>query len=587
MAVNTDANYKTGSNKSVWNELVYQIDPTDNIQGSESIELINPQFLDDPFGIDDKFKIDLINNLSNLNKQKSLVLFGYGDPNIEINKHLSVNNPYYQSGDDIWWGYKQRIDDYENGFHYTLTPPGEELGQILVDGNGDSYSIDGYTITELAENRDTNFGITADNYQNIFYIDLTDTDETGGHRLKNGFVKIWRISTLGSSTRLIFHPNVVYTYPDVRDIQDATHINWLGKIITDPDWLNSIYFNRKPTAINENQNEVSESITLYSEPTWSFVEGFYIRSIKILHQDDSNKYTNIRGVSDEFIFEDQDLNKINLIVNTLVAEKIDVTTLNQLQINDKEMLVNSENPETGNGLYSVNRIDDDNVSLKYNKTIDRFELRDEADNLLKLRCKKVLINGQEDIEYDDDVVITNQSEFDTVFDGTIFEDETGAINKIRINPGDYVLNNDIDIQRDSLSIYCLKGAVIKLSNGMNIKNSSGDDVRDLNLTLNIEDSSTGLTDILDLTNIRYSKINLNVNNVVSDNVIKGGYGNKIDIVVTNSSIQTNIFEASNSYITGSLETDSTGDKFFNNCTRLILMCNIDGTRIMGSENYDF
>jgi len=763
MAVNTDPNYKSGSNKSSWNTSVYSIVPTDNIWGSEGIEILNPLYINDPFGFSDKAKIDLINNLSNLNKHKTLILYGYGNPSTTINKHFSDSHPSFETGDELWWGYKPRIDDYAEGFHYDHSGAGKELGQILVDVEGLLYSLDGVTIKELAENRSNNFGITQTNYSNILYIDLEGTDETGGSAYKNGLIRVYRISSPGVTTKTIYHPNVVYTYPDVRDVQDATHVDWLGNVITDPDWLNSIYFNRTPTAINENQNEITESTVIYTEPVWEFNSGFYLKSLSILDENDNNKLTKLSGVPENMVFEDENGNQIKLLVNKIYANQIDVTTLNQLQITDKEVLVQSENTEAGNGLYSVNRIDDDNVSLKYTKNIDRFELRDNGDDLLKLKCDKVLINGQEDLEYDDDVVITNQTEFDAVFDGTEFKvthpvahyssgddqdfdfpynnvyslseilpigfitnnridlrfgdmewyafgasntneswfdqatvghnygsvyfdpaavawssflDGTtyngmqsitlsksvdndklgGSFNfyyhesawryafetttnhvyiaqngsvyegnnvgdndylvvrwdgvvgnagilggnsvvdipkysveyrKIRINSGDYILNNDIDIQINSMNIHCMKGAVIDLSNGVNVKNSSLSDIRDIKLELNVEDSGTGLIDILDLTNIIQSEIDLNVNNTITTNIIKGGLNNKINLVVNNSSIENNLFEVSNSYITGSLETDNTGDKIFNNCTKLVLMCTIDGSRIMGADNYDF
>ena len=581
---NTDANYKTGSNTSTWSDTSYQIIPTDRVWGSQGIELLNPLYLNDPFGFGDKAKIDLINCLSNLNKHKAHFIFGSGDPNEELNKHFSTSHASFDTGDDLWWGYKHRIDDYEEGFHYNHAGAGAELGQILLNGDGDIYEKDDVTITDLALNRASNFGITDTNYKNIYYIDLQYINNS----LKGGLLTIYRITDKGTATKEIPHANNLYTYPDVKDVQSANHIDWLGRAITDSDWLSPLYFNKTPLESNENQIESNESVIIYKEPVWEIDPDFqfYIKNLSILNDTDTGGSSTITGETTKLLFEDENGQKCILYANTLIAEQIDVTTLNQMQVYDNDMLVNSEDVETGDGRYSINRISEDNVSLKYTKNIDRFELKDESDNLLKLNCAKVMINGLSEFEYDADVVIRTQVEFDAVFDGTVI-DAVFPYKKFRIDPGVYTLSNDIDIQTDNVNITCIKGASISMNSGYNIKNSSASDINNLHLEVYLTDS-TGTTNIVDLTNIIQSKVILQVKDISGVNVINGGSNNKIDLAIGDGvSMSNNLFEVDNSYITGRLLTDATGDKLFNNCNNLILMCYIDGQSIMGTNNYDF
>jgi len=763
MAHNTDANYKSGSNKKEWKNQIYKIDPTDNIQGSQGIELINPSYLNDPFGFDDKAHVDLINILGNLNIAKSVIIIGEGDPNIELNKHFDQYDAI-----NSWWGYRRRIDDYgtflgsDFGFNYPHPPaPGKTFGDILVEGNGGIYSKDGYTITELAENRGNSFGITADNYTNILYLDITDYDNQ-----KGSILNLWRVSSLGSSTITRYLPNTIGTWPDVVGIQSLTTIDWLGNIITDPDWEND--FNRTPKVLNENLVESTESIVLYTEPIWSQVAGMYVNTLKLQNVDETGRFIELISTpSDGLEVRNESVSLGTIKLNKITANAIDATSLNQMQIVDNEMLVNSENEEVGDGRYSVNRIDEDNVSLKYEKDTDEFSLKDESDNLLNLKVKKLLIDGQEDLEYDADVIITNQTEFDTTFNGTTFDD-TGSPNKIQINPGNYTLNNDIIISKSYIYIRSLKGAIIKMGDTTKIskpsyvsdeilypinytslydanltgpnntfdtqsnlipmtannniflnvqgsgwispivsgtpttgvytgnvsgysgvsfqdagggnwfnfadgniynglqriylpKNATGDilggyidfyynetawryafynqaassnyaviaqngsvykgSISNSNLVVRwdgqigpagsatpdvIEDISTAFnnikldlniigpdtgdnhTDLIDLTNIINSEINLTVDSINADNIIKNGDKNKINIYVgENGVFNNNIFESTNTYITGELRTDTTGDKIFNNCTNLVVRCTIDDQKIMGTGNYDF
>lgn len=381
----------------------------------------------------------------------------------------------------------------------------------------------------------------------------------------------------------------------------------------DSDLENSLLYLDQQTASFWKPTVTGTDITSWTNITKNVI--LNIKEIRINETGDDSTYIKLSFNDNEtkvYLTNYQD-RFANILANRFIFTTAEGNALLQTYTSDDEVQINSDietDAQNSDSKFSVKRYTladvQENVSLKWNETSQTWELINDNDDLLNINIGNVYQNGVL-AQFIADVLITNQAEFDDIFntdiDGgeTIFDDPALSGENdylyIYIKAGTYTLTNTIKSKRNNLIIECAKGAIISLDSSLTGKiifqigeDDSGSTTYKNNcFKLNIDGNTISIDTLLKSVKSKdsdyyFNLISLSTTNIFADGIYSNNNSFKIKYLDV-PSLTNNINEINNSYIEGNVNIQS-GSKVFNDCENLTINAMVNNEMTLATGDFN-
>ena len=251
-------------------------------------------------------------------------------------------------------------------------------------------------------------------------------------------------------------------------------------ISVDVDYNNIIYFNQ----VNGSFWKRNTQTTWYSISANSILN---IQNIKLNSNGDESKFVLFdledgpeTGVQTLFM-KTQNNKSAAIKLAELSCQSAEAITETQVHVEDSEILLNDHSvtseSQNSNAQYAVKNFDNDTGETpadkywQWDESRKTFKLVDKTGALLYFNCRNFIIDNIV-LTIDYDVVISNQTQFDAIFNpsnlsGTVITiDSSFAYRSIFIRQGNYILKNKYILDKEFLTIISERDTKISLSSAL-------------------------------------------------------------------------------------------------------------------------